>query len=72
MMNLMHWRMLVAVADCGSITGAAERVGMTQSGASQAIAQLEDTLGVALFTRERRQTVPTAVGFPSASSSHSS
>lgn len=62
MMNLMHWRMLVAVADCGSITGAAERVGMTQSGASQAIAQLEDTLGVALFTRERRQTVPTAVG----------
>ncbi|MEW6642707.1 MAG: LysR family transcriptional regulator [Pseudomonadota bacterium] len=62
MMNLMHWRMLVAVADCGSITGAAERLGMTQSGASQAVAQLEETLGVALFTRERRQTVPTAVG----------
>ncbi|MGO4713409.1 LysR family transcriptional regulator [Bradyrhizobium sp. 2TAF24] len=58
----MHWRLLVAVADCGSITGAAERVNLTQSGASQAIAALEDMLGVRLFTRERRQTVPTAVG----------
>jgi len=62
MMNLMHWRLLVAVADCGSITGAAERVSLTQSGASQAIAALEEMLGVRLFTRERRQTVPTAVG----------
>ncbi len=62
MMNLLHWRMLVAVAESGSITRAAERVGLTQSGASQAIAVLEDMLGVRLFTRERRQTVPTAVG----------
>jgi len=37
-------------------------VGMTQSGASQAIANLEDTLGAPLFTRERRQTLPTALG----------
>lgn len=62
MMNLMHWRMLVAVADTGNITRAAERVGMTQSGASQALALLEDNLGVQLFTRENRQTLPTAVG----------
>lgn len=62
MMNLMHWRMLVAVADTGNITRAAERVGMTQSGASQALALLEDMLGVQLFTRERRQTLPTAIG----------
>ena len=33
MMNLMHWRMVVAVADTGNITRAAERVGITQSGA---------------------------------------
>lgn len=62
MMNLMHWRMLVAVADTGTITRAAERVGMTQSGASQALAQLEDNLGVQLFVRENRQALPTAVG----------
>lgn len=62
MMNLMHWRMLVAVADTGNITRAAERVGMTQSGASQALALLEDNLGVQLFTRENRQALPTAIG----------
>jgi DNA-binding transcriptional LysR family regulator len=62
MMNLMHWRLVLAVADAGNITHAAAQVGMTQSGASQAIAQLEDMLGAPLFTRERRQTVPTALG----------
>ena len=64
MMNLMHWRMVVAVADTGNITRAAERVGMTQSGASQALALIEETLGVRLFTRENRQTLPTAIGLP--------
>ncbi|POA34365.1 MULTISPECIES: LysR family transcriptional regulator [unclassified Pseudomonas] len=62
MMNLTHWRMLVAIADTGNITRAAERVGMTQSGASQALALLEDVLGIQLFVRENRQTLPTAVG----------
>lgn len=62
MMNLIHWRLVLAVVDAGNITHAAAQVGMTQSGASQAIAQLEDTLGAPLFTRERRQTVATALG----------
>lgn len=62
MMNLMHWRLLVAVADHGSITAAAERVGMTQSAASQAMAGMEATLGAQLFTREPRKTLPTALG----------
>ncbi|WP_435101128.1 LysR family transcriptional regulator [Arhodomonas sp. AD133] len=62
MMNLIHWRLLVAVADAGSITRAAEQQGITQSGASQAIAQLEETLGVRLLVRESHRTVPTAVG----------
>lgn len=64
MMNLMHWRLVVAVADHGNITRAAERIGMTQSGASQALALMEETLGVQLFSRESRQTVPTAIGLP--------
>ncbi|HDS1580237.1 LysR family transcriptional regulator [Stenotrophomonas maltophilia] len=62
MMNLVHWRLLVAVADAGTISAAAERVGITQSGASQAIAQLESALGFAVFTRERRQVGITVLG----------
>lgn len=62
MMNLLHWRLLVAVADASNITRAAEDVGMTQSGASQAIAQLEASLGFPVFTRERRHIGVTALG----------
>ena len=62
MMKLMHWRLLVAIAECATITRAAEQVGMTQSGASQALAQMEDMLGVQLFVRESRQALPTAIG----------
>ncbi|HAT1612653.1 TPA: LysR family transcriptional regulator [Raoultella planticola] len=62
MMNLLHWRLLVAVADAGNITRAAEETGMTQSGASQAIAQLEASLGFPVFTRERRNIAITALG----------
>ena len=62
MMNLLHWRLLVAVADAGNISRAAEEIGMTQSGASQAIAQLEASLGFPVFTRERRYIGITALG----------
>ncbi|UUQ63505.1 LysR family transcriptional regulator [Pseudomonas fuscovaginae UPB0736] len=62
MMNLMHWRLLVAILDNGTISRAAGQVGMTQSAASQALAGMEETLGVQLFVREARQAVPTAVG----------
>lgn len=62
MMNLLHWRLLVAVADSGNISRGAERVGITQSGASQAIAQLEASLGFKVFTRERRHIGITALG----------
>ncbi|ENP7130964.1 LysR family transcriptional regulator [Raoultella sp. YJ] len=62
MMNLLHWRLVVAVADAGNISRAAEEIGMTQSGASQAIAQLEASLGFPVFTRERRYIGMTALG----------
>jgi len=62
MMNLLHWRLLVAVADARNISRAAEETGMTQSGASQAIAQLEASLGFPVFTRERRNIGVTALG----------
>jgi len=64
MMNLLHWRLIVAVADTCNISRAAVEIGMTQSGASQAIAQLEASLGFPLFTRERRYIGVTALGEP--------
>ena len=62
MMNLMHWRLLVAVADAENVSRAAERYGITQSGASQALTQMEEALGVKVFVRDRRQTTATAIG----------
>ncbi|WP_244830955.1 LysR family transcriptional regulator [Caballeronia sp. TF1N1] len=62
MMNLMHWRLLVAVADARSVSKAAAQVGITQSGASQAISQLESMLGVKILQRDRHGTTATAIG----------
>lgn len=62
MLNLGHWRLLVAIADTGNISRAAERVGITQSGASQAVAQLEASLGILVFTRSRKEVAVTALG----------
>jgi DNA-binding transcriptional LysR family regulator len=62
MMNLMHWRLMVAVADAENVTRAAERYGISQSGASQAISQMEEALGIKLFVRDRRTTTVTAIG----------
>lgn len=62
MMNLSHWRLLVAVADAGNISRGAQHVGITQSGASQAIAQLEAALGFQVIARERRHVGATVLG----------
>ncbi|MFC6643916.1 MULTISPECIES: LysR family transcriptional regulator [Sulfitobacter] len=61
-MNLSQIRVLVAIADTGSLTGAADRLNLSQSGVSQATAALEEDLGVELVTRGRRGAVATAVG----------
>lgn len=62
MMNLIHWRLYVAVVERGSISAGAARCGITQSGASQAIAQMEHVLGAALLLRERGRISPTPFG----------
>lgn len=52
-MTLTQLRYLVAIADCGlNITAAAERVHATQPGVSKQLKQLEDELGLQLFTRK--------------------
>jgi len=62
MHNLLHWRLLVAVADSGTITQAAAICGMTQSAASQAIAQLETILSTRLLVRQPHNVVLTQSG----------
>lgn len=49
--NLRHIRLFVAFADKGSLTAAADALGITQPAASQAIHALEAALGATLITR---------------------
>jgi DNA-binding transcriptional LysR family regulator len=63
MMNLTHWKLLVAVALHRNMTHAAAQIGITQSAASQAISQLEKSLGVTLINRSRTAISLTDVGY---------
>ncbi|RKE22224.1 LysR family transcriptional regulator [Streptomyces sp. TLI_171] len=55
-------RILVAVADRGGFTAAAERLGLTQSAVSHAVRGCERKLGAVLFERGRRGAAPTPAG----------
>jgi DNA-binding transcriptional LysR family regulator len=61
-MDLVLLRSFLAVADSGAITGAAERIGITQSALSRRIQQLEDQLGAELLMRGRKGAVLTEIG----------
>jgi DNA-binding transcriptional LysR family regulator len=56
-LNLRHLEVFVATARGGSTRAAAERVARSQSAASTALADLEASLGVALFDRVGRRLV---------------
>lgn len=51
-MELRHLRYFVAIADDGTVSGAAARLHVTQPGLSRQLRQLEHQLNVALFDRE--------------------
>lgn len=61
-MLLRHLRYLLAVADHGGFTRAAEALHVSQPTLSQQIRQLEETLGVVLFDRTSRSVKPTDSG----------
>jgi LysR family transcriptional activator of nhaA len=61
-LNLHHLRLFQAVAQDGSLTGAARRLNLSQSALSTQIRVLEDMLGHTLFERRGRKLVLTEAG----------
>jgi len=61
-MDLTLLRSLIAVADAGTITGAANRLNVTQPALSRRIHQLEEHLGVTLLVRGRKGVTLTPLG----------
>ncbi|MFX3681287.1 MAG: LysR family transcriptional regulator [bacterium] len=61
-MELTQLRYVLAIADTGNFTRAAESVFVSQPSLSQQVAKLEDELGHKLFHRLGRRAVPTDAG----------
>ncbi|KAG1306985.1 hypothetical protein G6F62_015312 [Rhizopus arrhizus] len=61
-MDLNAVRMLVQVAEARSFTVAAGQLGLSQSGLSRAIAEIEELVGARLFERTAKGTTCTPLG----------
>lgn len=61
-LTMAETRALAAVKAAGTLSGAAERLGVSQPTLSQHVRVVEDKLGVKLFTRHRRGMEPTPAG----------
>ena len=61
-MHIHHLRHFLTIADCGSLTRAAERLGLAQPALSQSIRKMEQELGVPLFVRTQRGATLTPAG----------
>src|SRR5688500_1801460 len=61
-LEVRHLRLVVAIVEEGSLTRAGERLNLTQSALSHQLRQIEDSLGVSLFTRAKKRLVLTDAG----------
>jgi len=62
LVDLRLLRVFLAVNETGSMTGAAQQLGLTQSAVSQSLRRLEQEFKVSLFARDRRPLQLTAAG----------
>ena len=60
--NIRHMRVFLETARSGSVSLAAARCHLSQPAATQAIKQLETTIGTPLLVRSHKQAVPTTCG----------
>jgi DNA-binding transcriptional LysR family regulator len=60
--GIRHLRLAVAVADAGSLSAAARRLGIAQPAVSSQLRRIEESLGQALFERSAHGVRPTDVG----------
>jgi DNA-binding transcriptional LysR family regulator len=61
-LELRHLRLIVTVAEHGSVTRAAAALGLTQPALTAQLNRIDRTFGAAVFTRDQRGTRPTALG----------
>ncbi|MPZ62775.1 MAG: LysR family transcriptional regulator [Propionibacteriales bacterium] len=61
-LELRHLRVLVEVADAGSISTAAARLRVSQPALTAQLRRIENSLGSAVFERSRRGVMPTEYG----------
>ena len=61
--QIRQLRYFVGAVQCGSLRGAASRVGVSQPALTRQIHQLEETLGVTLLVRKARGIQPTDAGW---------
>ena len=61
-MDMKELNYIVAIADAGSISAAAEKLFMAQSSLSQALSLYESELGTPIFVRTSRGVRPTPSG----------
>jgi DNA-binding transcriptional LysR family regulator len=64
--DLRALQAFLAVCETGSMTAAAQRLGISQSAVSQSVSSLERDLGASLFDRESRPRRPNFAGRNSA------
>ncbi|CAP41586.1 transcriptional regulatory, LysR-family [Bordetella petrii] len=61
-MKMRHLTVLVAIAEHGSVTRAADDLGVSQSALTQTLAEIESIFGSPLFSRTSRGVLPTELG----------
>jgi DNA-binding transcriptional LysR family regulator len=61
-LEVRHLEVLLAIEGCGSISGAARKLGVDQPHVTRQLRRIEQRLGVAIFIRTARGVTPTEAG----------